>query len=206
MTYGEMKDLVELRLNRADVTDSLTSSFVNEGLQRVARDYRRVQMMETAASLEVLADGEVAVPTDFLKMREFWCGSVTVPTSDRLIYKPYGEWSRVVDDGGTPAVYTRIDASWYIKPAPAEGSFVTCLYYQDLPEFEDADEHAIFSIAQDLVLYASLCAAAEHYEDTRGQRWEAKYLMILQSAEDMAASIENEEGTLAVSPLYEEDY
>jgi hypothetical protein len=202
MTYGELKDKFERLLARSDITDTLTEDFLEMSLNRVARSLR-IPSMEYLSTLTTEEDGSVGIPSDFLKMKHIWVGTVGDPVGDRLEYTSLEVWQNAAT-GTTPLIYTRIVDRFYIKPVPAEGTTVTVWYWRDFPSFTaDTDEHVMFLTSGDMIVYGALSYAADHFQDNRRDYFEARFNQLLVEAQTMADEMEMEEGTLAITSVYD---
>ena len=103
---------------------------------------------------------------------------------------------------GEPKYFTRQQEALFIYPQPASGD-LTLYYYGDFGTLtNDSDETPIIVAAPDLVTYAALTYAADHFLDERSQLFEAKFNQFLLEIQEQANDQELNGSTQAISPAY----
>jgi hypothetical protein len=103
--------------------------FAENKLNRVLR----VGSMEVIDTFTTAANGEVALPADFLEMREFLDPN-GYPIE--LTSMPAANWQYGAFDGGTATTYYIIGSSLYVLPQ--QGGDFTATYYSKIPALTPA--------------------------------------------------------------------
>lgn len=202
MNLGELRTKIKSVLNRSDNTDALTDTFIDLALKWVHRELR-VPALERTTTLTVDSHSRVVIPSDYLEMIALW------PTDGdkRAIKKTQDEFLRYTNQSDADVVYVRRQNYWYLKPDQSEDTEFTLDYYGEmLPLESDTDTDPILDIAWDLVMFAALVEGADHFEDDREAKWEAKFqdrkAVIQQQAIDQDLS----EGIQVVAPGTSTEY
>jgi hypothetical protein len=194
MTFGETRTKFLSRLNRRDCTNSLADGFLQDSIKRVQRllaaptGEKSVEI--TVADDTYTTDGRMAIPSDFLRLKDITVNNLTV-----LVRKPLSQVLYEVEYGaeGASKFYARQGGAWVFAPAPIAGDVVRVDYYAEYDAVEeDADETVLLDIASDLVIFGALSYACDHYNDRRGQRFEDRFVQILS---DIQAQADNDELT-----------
>lgn len=197
MTYAELKAQFNAILNRTDITDSLTTIFINQAQTRAQRSLR-IPAQETVATTTV-TDGFIgtAVPTDFMQT----IAMIADSNGSNIEYVPLSRFYEIDDDTtGVPKYFTRRGATFLFKPTPTTDSTITHLYYGELtPLVLDADETVISTVAPDLIIYGALSYAADYFLDERGANFEQRYQSI---ADDLQNQAYDAEGPGVIQPAY----
>jgi hypothetical protein len=191
-TFGEMRTKFLARLRRRDCTDELADGFLLDAIQRVQR-VLRIPAMERVAIVTLNDESffdnsnRLFLPSDYLQMVEL---SVVDPTGQRrkLMRKTVDEvLSLAVTTDATPVAYAREGGSLLFGPTPSDG---TSLYFAYVAEFaeleEDDDENVISDIADDLIVYGALSYGCDHFNDKRGQAFEARFVQALSDLQQQA--------------------
>jgi len=205
-TFGDIKTKVTSRLNNGLMTDALAAEFVKDAMTRINRTLR-VPSMERKLTLTVGSDSDVTLPQDFLQMRDLIVlgtgyGNLKMHKAER------GVWENADDDaGGTVYLYTRIGSKYYMKPTVAAGENVEIIYWADAITLDDdTDVDPLFNVAEDLVTYAALVYAADHFQDERRNLWDATFKELLLEVQAQADMQEMTEGYLSVAAGTPLDY
>lgn len=171
MNYGDLKASVEATLNRSDNTPALTASFIDKGIRLIQRRVR-LPFMEQAVVVAVGDDfGGIDIPADFL-------GLIVLHHADHP--RPLEAVGRPAFDAvpraARPQVYTRERGTFLVAGLPRPGSTFHYSYHADAAALaDDQDSNGLLAAMPDLVEWAALIFASEHFEDPRGDRWNARY-------------------------------
>jgi hypothetical protein len=177
--YATLQGALVNWLHRDDL-DSEIQGFIQLGENRIYRDLR-VRQMETTFS-SVIASGSIAVPTGYVEMKYAYVNGSPMVKMQRKdaewIYANYP--TRSAD--GTPKFFAREAETLIFGPYPDSAYTVKGVYYKRLTSLSDANPtNWLTSDVPDLILYASMCEAAQWLqEDDRVILWEKKYDQILQ--------------------------
>jgi hypothetical protein len=206
MTLSELRTKLKARLNRSDCTDALADEFIDEGIKRVHRELR-IHEMEKTATLTTDAQSRLTIPADYLEMQGLWATDGTA----QLTWKSRDDWLRDSETRTTndDPIYTRRGGYWYVAPAQAEGESFTLDYlYEPFANFAsgDAAAEALATDLYDVLLYASLSAAGNHFEDDREAKWDAQCSSRIQALNDQADEQTASEGVRTVQPGTSSDY
>jgi hypothetical protein len=103
---------------------------------------------------------------------------------------------------GKPQYFTRQQEALFIYPQPASGD-LNLYYYGDFGTLtDDSDETPLTIAAPDLITYAALTYAADHFLDERAEVFEAKFNQFLTEVQGQADDQELNGSTQAISPAY----
>lgn len=189
-TYGEIRTKFLSRLNRRDCSNSLADGFLQDAITRTQR-LLRVPAMErgvaiTISDVSYFDNGYLAVPVDYLKMREI---SVTLAdgTKRSLVRKPLAEVQAGTALQDYPYSYARQGASFVLAPYPLVDQVIRIDYYAEFPTTDEVDDRTnLTDTASDLLVYGALSYAADHWSDKRGESFEGRYTQILSDIQAMA--------------------
>lgn len=181
-TYSGLVTAVQNELHRSDLASyvpdwiTLAESRINKAL--------RMRNMETAVS-STIAAGVVAVPTDYLSLKDAYITSTTPYVSlDRKtanwIYSNYP--NRVADD--TPKFIGREAGNFIFGPYPDANYVVKLVYWVRFQPLSTALNN-VFSHYPGLWLFGALCESAPWLkDDKRIAVWEGKFQDLLKQAQD----------------------
>jgi len=195
MNYGDLKASIEATLNRSDNTAALTASFVDKGIRLIQRRVR-LPFMEQAVVVDVGDDfAGIDIPGDFL-------GMIVLHHTDHP--RPLEAVGRSTFDAvpmaARPQVYTRDRGNFLVAGRPRPGSTLRYSYHADATALNaDGDTNGLLAAMPDLVEWAALIFASEHFEDPRGDRWNARYEAAMADIEAQNARLTLDDA--AVAPL-----
>lgn len=198
MNYGEVKSHFEALLNRSDNTSALTTTFIDQGIRRVARMLRsgmneRVQVISLQQQT-----ASFTLPANFIEF-------ISLYYADReLIRLPNSQFRPFADSPiqGRPVHFTRQQETVFIHPQPSDGE-LTLYYYGDFDELSaDSDTNALTTSAPDLLIYAALTYAADYYLDERATIFEQKFQAFLSEVQEQANDQELNGSTQIIAPAY----
>jgi hypothetical protein len=183
-SYTDLQTTIGRYLGRSDL-NSVIPDFIRLAEIRLQRELRIRQMMKSATSLLVANDPRIAVPADFLEIRDLILqGSPRTP----LTYMSPSAFSRDAraDDVGRPVFYTTLAAEFQFAPVADQNYTIEILYYAK-PDFlgPSVSSNVFLANVPDLLLYGSL-GEAEPYliNDERLRTWSALYDRGLAGAND----------------------
>ena len=173
--YSDLKTSVANYLGRSDLT-SVIPDFIRFAELRMARDLRTREMLKSATAPTVSGDGKVALPTDFLEIRDLHVqGSPRFPVS----YMSPSAFTRdaPADESGKPINYTILASEFVLAPKPDTAYTLEILYYAKPTVLSDANTSNVFlANYPDALLYASLLEAEPYLiNDARSQTWASLY-------------------------------
>ena len=173
--YSDLKTSVANYLGRSDLT-SVIPDFIGFAELRLSRDLRTRQMLKSATASTVGGDGKVALPTDFLELRDLHVqGNPRMP----LTYLSPSAFTRDAwaDESGKPTFYTILATELELAPMPDTSYTLEILYYAKPTVLSNTTASNVFlANYPDALLYAAL-GEAEPYlmNDARLQTWGALY-------------------------------
>jgi hypothetical protein len=174
-SYSDLKTTVANYLGRSDLTTQIPD-FIRLAETRLARELRTRQMLKSATTPLVGGDAKIALPTDFLEVRDLYIqGNPRVPVS-YLSPSAFTRDARA-DESGKPFYYTVLAAEFLFAPVPDTAYVLEILYYGKPTVLSDANTSNVFLANYfDALLYGSL-AEAEPYliNDARVQMWISMY-------------------------------
>lgn len=174
-TYSDLKNAVANYLARTDLSAQIPD-FIALAELRLQRDLRLRQMLKVATTSTTGGDPTIALPADFLEMREMHIAANPIRT---MTYEAptnfYQNWR--VSESGVPAFYTVLASEFQFAPIPDTDYTVQMLYYARPQGLSDTNTSNVFlANTPDALLYAAL-GEAEPYlmNDARLQTWAAMY-------------------------------
>jgi hypothetical protein len=143
----------------------------------------RVREMEEFTPLTVDANGEVALPSDYLETRRLiFVGDSKIPL-DYLSPNEF-RWRYPTISQGFPANYT-IEGST-IATAPLGSGTLNLLYYARLPALETTDTNWLLQKHPDIYLFGSLVEAQAFGQNIQGvQGWMSRLDQAMQELRDL---------------------
>ncbi len=172
MTYGQLKASFEATLNRTDGSPALTASFIDKGIRLIQRRARLPFMERTVEYTVDPSWVNLDIPGDFLELINLECSGSRHPLIPASTLRAF----RSIPIASTPSVYFRQLGALLIAGTPPAGAVLSLTYHADMAALsDDADTNGLLAAMPDLVEWAALIFAAEHFEDPRGDRWSARY-------------------------------
>jgi hypothetical protein len=174
-SYSDLKTTVANYLGRSDLTAQIPD-FIRLAETRMARDLRTRQMLKSATATMTGADARVALPTDFMEVRDLYIlGNPRMPVT-YLSPSAFTRDARA-DESGKPFYYTVLASEFLFAPVPDTSYTLQILYYAKPVVLSDNNASNVFlANYYDALLYGSL-AEAEPYlvNDARLQTWISLY-------------------------------
>jgi len=152
---------------------------------RLQRELRTRQMLKSATATMVSADPKVALPTDFLEIRDLHIqGNPRMPVT----YMSPSAFTRdaYADENGKPMYYTILASEFQFAPIPDTGYVLEILYYAKPTVLSDSTASNVFlANYPDALLYASLLEAEPYLiNDARSQTWATLYDRAIKNISD----------------------
>lgn len=189
-------------LNRNDCDNSTADNFIDLALSRIQRTLRVAAMeKQQVYTSNDVGDNLLVLPQDFLSMKYIWCG-------DKMLeYKDFATFLKYPDAKGLPQIYTRIRGGIQVKPVPPVDTEINLIYYGEFPDLPtDTSENSLTNFAPDLLIYGGLSFAADYFVDDRKELFENRYAAIYNEVEEQARTVEWDQATLSIQPVYQNDY
>ena len=173
--YSALKTTVANYLGRTDLTSQIPD-FITLAETRLARELRTRQMLKSAASAMTSGEAKVALPSDFLQVRDLYIqGNPRMPVT-YLAPSAFTRDARA-DESGLPFYYTVFAAELVFAPIPDADRTLEILYYAKPPVLSDSNANNIFlANYPDALLYGALLEAEPYLiNDARIQLWVSLY-------------------------------
>lgn len=175
--YSDLKTTIADYLARTDLTDQIPL-FIQLAENRLRRDLRIRQMLKVVTTSTTAGDPTVAMPTDFLEMRDIHIESSPIQT---VIYQNPSNFFRNTQAGtgvsGYPNNYTIMGSEFQFAPTP-DAAYTLKMVYYAAPTYlsSTVSSNVFLANCPDLLLYASL-GEAEPYlmNDARIATWAQLY-------------------------------
>jgi hypothetical protein len=195
-TYTELKASVADYLARTDLTTQIPD-FISLSEKRLKRDLRLRQMLKVVTTPMVAGDSTVALPSDFLAMRDIHLSTNPVSAIEYLSPSNFYANARTTESG-KPSKYSILASEFVFAPVPDSAYTLSMLYYAAPPELSSSVSSNVFlANCPDLLLYGAL-GEAEPYllNDARLQTWASLY-----DRGVIALSASDDSGEYGSSPL-----
>jgi len=198
MNYGDIKTHFEALLNRSDITPTLTTNFIDQGIARIQRQLRTPLNENIVTYTITTQTPSVTVPNDFLEIISLYFGASELNRIPVAKFRPLAN-NPVT---GNPTVFNRQQQDLQLWPQPTSGTLTLYYYGEFAPMTLNSDENALAAVASDLIIYAALTYAADYYLDERGQLFEDKYNQFLAELQQQGDDQELNGGTQSIQPAY----
>lgn len=173
--YTDLQASVASYLGRSDLT-SVIPDFIRFAETRLARELRTRLMLKSATAPTVANDARVALPTDFLEIRDLFVqGSPRMPVT-YLSPSAFTRDARA-DETGKPVFYTVLASEFQFAPIPDTAYTLEILYYAKPPVLSGSNASNVFlANYPDALLYGALIEAEPYLiNDARSQTWATLY-------------------------------
>ena len=198
MNYGDLKTHFEAVLNRSDITSALTTTFINQGISRIQRQLRSPINERKADYTITSSTPSVILPNDFLEIISLYMDQYELSRVTMSRYRQLQD----ANEQGNPRFFTREQQRLLLYPSPTSGT-LTLYYYCDFPALvNNQDENDLTAVASDLVVYAALTYASDHFLDERAPIFEQKFNQFMAELQEQANDQELNGGTQAILPSY----
>ena len=182
--YSDLQASVAGYLGRSDLTTQIPD-FIRFAELRLGRELRTRTMLNSATAPTVGSDSRIALPTDFLEIRDLFIqGNPRRP----LTYMSPSAFSRQAraDIIGLPVFYTILASEFQFAPIP-DGVYTLEILYYAKPTFLSTSNasNAFLANYPDALLYASLIEAEPYLiNDARSQLWATLYDRAIKNISD----------------------
>lgn len=190
-------------LNRNDCTDDLANDFIDMSQSRIERTLRvpGMEKISIVTGNATPATESIVIPQDFLSLKHLYSGSTL------LVYKDLGTFLKYPQVVGIPQYYTRVGASYLVKPTVPEGDTVYMVYYASQAELTaDTSTNFFTTVGADVLIYAALCFAADYFVDDRLATFEARYSSLYAELEEQGRMTDMEQSAMAMQPAYDTEF
>ena len=199
--YTDLQSTIADYLARTDLTSQIPL-FIQLAENRLRRDLRIRPMLKVVTTTTTASDPTVALPSDFLEMRDLHIEANPIQT---LIYQNPSNFFRNAKagtlTGGYPTIYTIMGSEFQFAPIP-DSTYTLKMVYYSSPSYlsSTVSSNTFLAYCPDLLLYAAL-GEAEPYlmNDARVQTWAALYDRGLASLTASDDSGENPTAPLVMS-------
>ena len=174
-TYAGLQTTVANYLARTDLTSQIPD-FIRLAETRLRRELRIRQMLKSATTLTTGGDATVALPSDFLEVRDLIVVANPVRPITYMSPSVFSRNARTTESG-YPIDYTILATEFKFAPIPDTEYTLEILYYA-APEFlsDTNSSNAYLSNCPDLLLYGALLEAEPYLmNDQRIQVWAGMY-------------------------------
>jgi len=175
--YTDLQSTIADYLARTDLTSQIPL-FIQLAENRLRRDLRIRPMLKVVTTSTTASDPTVALPTDFLEIRDLHIESSPIQT---LVYQNPSNFFRNTKastaDSGSPKFYTVMGQEFQFAPIPDTAYTLKMVYYGAPTYLSSSNSsNAFLANCPDLLLYASL-GEAEPYlmNDARVATWAQLY-------------------------------
>lgn len=201
MNKGELRTHIKDVLNRSDLSDALTDTFIEHTLTRIQR-LLRIPSMERTATQTVAGgyDGFV-VPNNFLEII-----SIRSQGNQACTRMEYSDFVALSNVEGTPTKFSREPATnrFLLHPIPSSGTVLELKYYAEFTALTtDTSTNEISNIGEDLVTYGALSYAADYFIDERKQLFEGSFQNYLTEIKTQSIDEAFAGGNLSISGAYQ---
>ena len=199
MNYGDLKSHFNDLLNRSDITSTLTTRFIDQGIARIERSLR-TPMQEKLKNYTISGTTtEITLPTDFLETISLYANEYEL---QRITMTKYREFANSAYQG-KPQYYVREQEALKLFPQPTSGT-ISLYYYGTFDALSaDSDENILTKVAPDAAIYAGLTYAADYYLDNRAEIFEQKFRLFMDELQGQADDQELSGGTQSIAPAYD---
>jgi len=183
-SYSDLQTSVANYLGRSDLT-TVIPDFIRFAETRLARELRTRKMLKSATASMTAGDARVALPTDFLEVRDLYTqGNPRMPVT----YMSPSAFTRDAraDESGLPVFYTVLSAEFQFAPMPDTGYVLEILYYAQPPVLSGSNSSNVFlANYPDALLYGALLEAEPYLiNDARSQTWATLYDRAIKNIQD----------------------
>lgn len=182
--YTDLQASVAGYLGRSDLATEIPD-FIRFAEIRLARDLRTRSMLKSATAPTVAGDARVALPTDFLEIRDLFAqGNPRMPVT-YLSPSAFTRDARA-DQSGLPVFYTVLAAEFQFAPKPDAIYTLEILYYARPTVLSSTNPSNVFlANYPDALLYGALIEAEPYLiNDARSNTWSTLYDRAIKNISD----------------------
>jgi hypothetical protein len=183
-SYSDLQTSVANYLGRSDLT-AVIPDFIRFAETRLSRELRTRKMLKSATASMTAGDARVALPTDFLEVRDLYTqGNPRMPVT----YMSPSAFTRDAraDESGLPVFYTVLSAEFQFAPKPDTAYVLEILYYAQPIVLSSSNSSNVFlANYPDALLYGTLLEAEPYLiNDQRSQTWALLYDRAVKNIQD----------------------
>jgi hypothetical protein len=183
----------------------LANDFIHMAQTRLERTLRvpgMEKMSLTTGQDPTVPTDAIVIPSDFLSLKYLYSGSVL------MVNKDLGHFLGIpMAPAQESRYYSRVGASYLIKPTLPEGRTITMVYYASQPQLlVDTDENFFSTVAADLLIYGALGYAGDYYVDDRVPAFENRFTQLYNDLDEQGRMTDMEQSAQAMSPAYNTEY
>ena len=173
--YSSLQTTVANYLARTDLTAQIPD-FIRLAETRMRRELRIRQMMKSATTTTTGGDATVALPSDFLEVRDLTIQTNPVRVINYVSPSVFSRNTRSTESG-YPIDYTILATEFKFAPIPDSTYTLEILYYAAPEYLSDTNTSNVFlAVCPDLLLYGALIEAEPYLmNDARLQVWAGMY-------------------------------
>jgi len=173
--YSDLQTTIANYLGRTDLTTQIPD-FITLAETRLARELKTRKMLKSATASMTGGDGKVALPTDFIEVRDLYIhGNPRMPVT-YLAPSAFTRDARA-DESGLPVFYTVLAQEFLFAPIPDSAYTLEILYYAKPTVLSNTNTSNVFlANYPDALLYGALVEAEPYLiNDARVQLWISLY-------------------------------
>ena len=173
--YSSLQTTIANYLARTDLTAQIPD-FIRLAETRLRRELRIRQMMKSATTTTTGGDATVALPSDFLEVRDLIIQTNPVRVINYVSPSVFSRNTRSTESG-YPIDYTILATEFKFAPIPDSTYTLEILYYAAPEYLSDTNTSNVFlAVCPDLLLYGALIEAEPYLmNDARLQVWAGMY-------------------------------
>jgi hypothetical protein len=173
--YSSLQTTIANYLARTDLTAQIPD-FIRLAETRIRRELRIRQMMKSATTTTTGGDATVALPSDFLEVRDLIIQSNPVRVISYVSPSVFSRNTRSTESG-VPIDYTILATEFKFAPIPDTNYTLEILYYAAPEYLSNTNTSNVFlAVCPDLLLYGALIEAEPYLmNDARLQVWAGMY-------------------------------
>jgi len=199
MNLGQVRTRFQTLLNRDDCDGDQADEFLSLALGRIQRELR-APMMERVHYVDVSGEylETLQLPVDYLEGIEVLVNGTPLR---RESFR--GLMQRATALGNSPCLYARYRNSLYFRGSIPPGMRVEVLYYGEFTALsDDAADNELTLSAPELLIYAALSYAGDHFQHDLRAEWEGRYVSLLTALQEQVRADEFAGGSMAINPAY----
>ena len=198
MNKGALRTQFKNLLNRSDITDTLSDTFIDQGIARIQRTLRIPSMEKKQNYVVSASTTSIVLPSDFLEAIDLYYDGRSL---ERIPMKEMQELKKnALNDA--PLYFAREQSNFLLYPYPKTGTISLNYYGQYADMTTDSDENQLAIVASDLIIYGALTYASDYYLDERSELFEAKYRTYLSEVQQQADDAELTGTLQTIRPAY----
>lgn len=174
-SYTTLKTAVANYLGRSDLTSQIPD-FITLAELRLSREIRTRKLLKSVTTTTTTGDSTVAIPSDFLELRDLYLGGNPRISVSYLSPSAYTRDAQA-EVSGKPVFYTMLGQEFEFAPIPDKAYTVELLYYFKPTAMSDSvASNEFLANYPDALLYASLLEAEPYLmNDARMTVWSSMY-------------------------------